>query len=186
MSLKYKPSSEPCRRRFFEASWSFGQLIYRLRTYFCRASVVHTRQSRPYSGLGFQVKVLRRFELFPLRSEAAQKKKRSCDVWGRAARVELIPTLGALPPRGGPVEDLPLEPFSPEAGPSRTRSSHDEPPEASRAPRVDHLGRSTCHAISGREGWSTTRRGTELTPSPGHDFITVVYSDTLSCTMRSC
>jgi len=37
----------------------------------CRANMAHIRQSRPYSGLGFQVKSCELFELFPLRSEAA-------------------------------------------------------------------------------------------------------------------
>jgi len=36
----------------------------------CRAKMAHTRQSRPDPGLGFQVKVLETFKLFPLRSEA--------------------------------------------------------------------------------------------------------------------
>ena len=36
----------------------------------CRANVAHTRQSRPESGLGVQVKVLKPFKLLPLLSEA--------------------------------------------------------------------------------------------------------------------
>ena len=36
----------------------------------CRANMAHTRQSRPDPGLGFQVKFLTIFELFPLCSEA--------------------------------------------------------------------------------------------------------------------
>jgi len=37
----------------------------------CGANMAHIRQSRPYSGLGFQVKFLKIFELFPLFSRAA-------------------------------------------------------------------------------------------------------------------
>ena len=36
----------------------------------CRANLVHIMQSRPDYGLGFQAKVLKRFELFLVRSEA--------------------------------------------------------------------------------------------------------------------
>ena len=37
--------------------------------------MAHIRQSRPDSGLGFQVKVLHTLQLFPLRSEADAKPK---------------------------------------------------------------------------------------------------------------
>ena len=38
-----------------------------------RANMVHIRQSRPGSGLGFQVQVLESFKMFPLRSQAVRQ-----------------------------------------------------------------------------------------------------------------
>ena len=38
-----------------------------------RVNMAHTRQSRPDSDLGFQVKSLKHFRLFPLGSEAAYR-----------------------------------------------------------------------------------------------------------------
>ena len=38
----------------------------------CRANVAHTRQSRPDYGPGFKVKVIKRFEVFPFRSDSAE------------------------------------------------------------------------------------------------------------------
>ena len=45
--------------------------------YRCPADMAHIRQPRPDSGLGFQVKFLKTFQVFPLRSEAV-------GVWGLA------------------------------------------------------------------------------------------------------
>ena len=42
----------------------------------CRANLEQIRQSRPDSGLGFQVKVLERYKFSPLRSEAEGKRPR--------------------------------------------------------------------------------------------------------------
>ena len=41
-----------------------------------RANTAHIRQSRPHSGLGFQVKVLQTLQVFPLRSEAVSPQTR--------------------------------------------------------------------------------------------------------------
>ena len=36
----------------------------------CRANVAHARQSRPYSGLSFQIRFFKKIRCFPLRTEA--------------------------------------------------------------------------------------------------------------------
>jgi len=41
----------------------------------CRAKMAHTRQSTPYSGLGFQIKP---FQVFPLRSETVTLVSPNC------------------------------------------------------------------------------------------------------------
>jgi hypothetical protein len=52
----------------------FPQLLYEsARPHRCRANSVHIRQPRPYSGLGFQVRVFEPVELFPLGSAAEDK-----------------------------------------------------------------------------------------------------------------
>jgi len=39
----------------------------------CRANMAHTRQSMPDPGLGFQIKVLKRSTVFPLRAGPARR-----------------------------------------------------------------------------------------------------------------
>ena len=43
----------------------------------CRVNMAHTKQSRPYSGIGFQVKALETFNVFPLRSETVARLPRT-------------------------------------------------------------------------------------------------------------
>ena len=54
----------------FSKSAARGKLPQWERVSRCRANMAHIRQSRPDSGLGFQVIVLKPFKLLPLRSEA--------------------------------------------------------------------------------------------------------------------
>jgi len=50
--------------------------------------MAHIRQSRPDSGLGFQAKVFKPFELSPLRSNAAHPEPRVQIAGGEWARAE--------------------------------------------------------------------------------------------------
>jgi len=54
----------------------------------CRAKLAHKIQSRPASGLGFQVQVLKTFKLFALRSEADLEGIREVRKAGREERGE--------------------------------------------------------------------------------------------------
>ena len=44
----------------------------------CRANMAHARQSRPDSDLGFQVKVLRPFEMVPSRGSSTSRRNTRC------------------------------------------------------------------------------------------------------------
>jgi len=52
--------------------------------------MAHTRQSRPDSGLGFQVKALKPFKLFPVRSEAVPEVTEMCSGSEAGSHLRLI------------------------------------------------------------------------------------------------
>ena len=54
-------------------------VIFALESHHCRENMAHLRQSRPDSGLGFQMKVLETIQVVLLRSEADRRRSRALD-----------------------------------------------------------------------------------------------------------